>query len=86
MSIHTYIKPVCVSVTLSRLSCCTDFNDIWHGDTLVFEEGQKLLVGAITDTYADTRAKARRCWLLTILKSNSVRGIIMSRKQVNVIR
>lgn len=24
-------------VTLSRLNLCTDFNDIWHGDTLISE-------------------------------------------------
>lgn len=37
--IYTNSK-VTLSITLLRLTSCTDFNDICHGDTLILEERQ----------------------------------------------
>lgn len=38
----------CLFVTILRPNRCTDFKEIWHDDTLILEEEQKLFT-AITD-------------------------------------
>lgn len=37
----------------TQLSRCTDFNEIWHINTSVLEEGHRLLFTAITEIHAD---------------------------------
>lgn len=38
----------CLSITLSRPKCCTDFNENQHRDTLIFGEGHRLIVNAMS--------------------------------------
>lgn len=40
-------------ITLSRLNRFTDFNEISIGDTLIVEEGRRLLFTAITNIHVD---------------------------------
>lgn len=34
---------------LSWLNCYIDFNEIWHEDTLILDEGHRLIFTAITE-------------------------------------
>lgn len=54
-----------LSVSLSRLNQRTDFNEVYHGYSLMPEVGHRLLSIPITDVYAGEPANKRKIYLVS---------------------